>query len=208
MPKGYWISRVDVPDADAYKPYADAAPAAIAAFGGRFLVRGGAFEALEPPARARNVVVEFPDYETALACYASPAYQAAYVHRLAAAAGSDDMIVIEGYEGVQPAASVIDGPPAGPGAAYWVMRIDVHDMETYKSYIAGDAAAVEKYRGWFLVRGGRFEVKAGTARSRNVVLGFESWEAALACYNSPEYQAALAFRKQAAQAEAIAIRGA
>lgn len=206
MPKGYWISRIEVSDTDAYKLYADAAPAAIAAFGGRFLVRGGAFEDLEPPARSRNVVVEFPDYETALACFASPAYQAAYVHR--AASSSGEMIVIEGYEGPQPAAAVLDGPPAGPGAAYWVMRIDVSDMETYKSYIAGDAAAVEKYRGWFLVRGGTFEVKEGTARSRNVVLGFESWEAALSCYNSPEYQAALAFRKQAAEAEAIAIRGA
>jgi uncharacterized protein (DUF1330 family) len=205
MAKGYWITRLDVSDAEGYKPYAEGAGPAIAAFGGRFLVRGGAFETLEGTSRSRNVVVEFQDYDTALACFHSPEYQAAYVKRLPVSTG--EHLIIEGYEGAQPAASVIDGPAGGPGTAYWIMRIDVHDMETYKSYVAADAIAIEKYRGWFLVRGGRHEAVQGPARSRNVVLAFKDHETALACYRSPEYQEAYGFRRVSAEAEVIAIPG-
>lgn len=205
MAKGYWISRLDVNDVDGYRPYLQGALPAIASFGGRFLAQGGAFEAVEGNSRARNVVVEFKDYETALACFNSPEYQAAYTHRVAASEG--DHLVIEGYEGDQPAAGDIAGPPEGPGAAYWVMRIDVHDPETYKDYVAADAKAVRKYQGWFLVRGGRHEAVYGAARSRNVVLAFKDYETALAAYRSPEYQEALAIRNRAAVAEAIIIEG-
>ncbi|MGA0561809.1 DUF1330 domain-containing protein [Ancylobacter sp. VNQ12] len=206
MAKGYWISRLDVHDTEGYKPYLPGAEEAIAAHGGRFLVRGGAFETLEGTSRSRNVVVEFRDYDTALACFHSPVYQAAYKHRVASSEG--EHLIIEGYEGDQPAAKVISGPSEGPGTAYWIMRIDVHDLETYKSYIAADAIAVEKAQGWFVVRGGRHEAVHGTARSRNVLLAFKDYETALAAYRSPEYQAALAFRLKAAVAEVIAIHGA
>ncbi|GLK71990.1 DUF1330 domain-containing protein [Ancylobacter dichloromethanicus] len=205
MAKGYWISRLDVHDGDGYKPYLQGAEPAIAAFGGRFLVRGGEPEVLEGTARSRNVVVEFKDYETALACFHSPEYQAAYTHRAASSEG--EHLVIEGYTGDQPAAGTISGPAQGPGTGYWVMRIDVHDMETYKSYVAADALAIAKYEGWFVVRGGRHEGVHGEARSRNVLVAFKDYDTALACYHSPEYQAALAFRSKAAVAEVIAIGG-
>src|SRR5437660_680122 len=55
MTKGYWIARVDVRDAEAYKDYVAANGAAFAKFGGRFLVRGGAHAAVMGPARSRNV---------------------------------------------------------------------------------------------------------------------------------------------------------
>ena len=45
-------------------------------FGGRFIVRAGQFNAIEGQSRSRNVVIEFPDYDAALACYNSPEYQA------------------------------------------------------------------------------------------------------------------------------------
>ena len=47
MAKGYWIGRVDVNDDEGYKPYAAANPAIFKKFGGRFVVRGGTFEASE-----------------------------------------------------------------------------------------------------------------------------------------------------------------
>ena len=47
MAKGYWIARVDVNDDEGYKPYAAANPAIFKKFGGRFVVRGGTFEAVE-----------------------------------------------------------------------------------------------------------------------------------------------------------------
>jgi uncharacterized protein (DUF1330 family) len=71
MPKAYWIARVDVYDAEAYKAYVAANAEPFAKYGARFLVRGGASERMEGGSRSRNVVIEFKDMETALACYRS-----------------------------------------------------------------------------------------------------------------------------------------
>jgi uncharacterized protein (DUF1330 family) len=98
--KGYWIVRADVSDPEGYKAYAAADMAPIGRHGGRFLVRGGAFEAMEGQARSRNVVLEFPSYEAALACYRSPEYQAAAALRQGKA--EFDLLIIEGYDGPQP----------------------------------------------------------------------------------------------------------
>ena len=84
---------------------------------------------------------------------------------------------------------------------YWIGRVDVHDPEAYKKYVAANAVAFEKYGAKFLVRGGRFENPEGSSRSRNVVLEFESYEQALACYNSPEYQSIIALRTQGGVSE-------
>ncbi len=96
MPKGYWIGRIDVNDPAAYAGYAAANPAIFARFGGRFVVRAGRFEAVEGTSRARNVVVEFPDYAAALACYRSAEYQENAKRRIAGAVA--DLIIIEGYD--------------------------------------------------------------------------------------------------------------
>jgi len=100
MAKGYWIGRVDVTNPDAYKNYVTANAAAFSKFGARFLVRGGAFRTAEGGARDRNVVIEFPSYEAAVACWDSPEYQAAKAERDGHAVA--DIIIIEGYEGPQP----------------------------------------------------------------------------------------------------------
>jgi uncharacterized protein (DUF1330 family) len=94
MSNGYWIVRVSVRDQTRYPDYLAAARAAFEKFGATFIVRGGAFEAMEGNARERNVVVEFKDYATALACYRSPEYQAAKSIRQKYA--DADFIVIEG----------------------------------------------------------------------------------------------------------------
>ena len=77
MPKGYWIAHVDVRDAEQYKAYVAANAQPLAAFGGRFLARGGRFENPEGSARSRNVVIEFPSLAAAHDCYHSPEYQRA-----------------------------------------------------------------------------------------------------------------------------------
>jgi uncharacterized protein (DUF1330 family) len=100
MAKGYWIGRVDVSDTEAYKKYVAANGPVFAKYGARFLIRGGQFEAVEGTARSRNVVIEFPSYQVALACYHSPEYAAAMALRLDA--GVSDILVIEGYDGPQP----------------------------------------------------------------------------------------------------------
>lgn len=100
MPKGYWVGRVDVTDADAYKAYVAANAKAFAKYGAKFLVRGGKHETVEGSSRARNVVLEFESFEKALACYHSPEYAEAMALRLPHA--TVDMIVVEGYDGPQP----------------------------------------------------------------------------------------------------------
>ena len=100
MAKGYWVGRVDVHDPDTYKNYVAANGAAFSKYGGRFLVRGGTYETVKGASRSRNVVIEFPSYETALECFHSPEYQAAL--RAQAGSAEVDLIVIEGYDGPQP----------------------------------------------------------------------------------------------------------
>jgi uncharacterized protein (DUF1330 family) len=100
MPKGYWIARIDVSNDEGYKVYAGNNPAIFKKFGGRYLVRGGKNEAVEGTSRSRNVVIEFPDYAAALACYRSPEYQANIKNRQGHSVG--DILVIEGYDGPQP----------------------------------------------------------------------------------------------------------
>jgi uncharacterized protein (DUF1330 family) len=97
MAKGYWIARVDVTDPGGYQEYVKANAVAFEKFGGRFIVRGGRFEAPEGTPRARNIVLEFADYATALACYQSPEYQAAKALRDGRSVA--DLIIIEGYDG-------------------------------------------------------------------------------------------------------------
>jgi uncharacterized protein (DUF1330 family) len=98
--KGYWVAHVDVTDPEAYKAYIAANAAAFRKFGGRFLVRSGRFETMDGHVKPRTVVIEFADYDTALACYRSDEYAKAMALRKGASTG--DLIVIEGYDGPQP----------------------------------------------------------------------------------------------------------
>ncbi len=100
MAKGYWIARLDVTDAEVYKAYVSANAEAFAKYGAKFLTRGGPYTALEGQNRTRNVVLEFADEATALACYHSPEYQRAFEMRKNAAIS--DIVIMAGYDGPQP----------------------------------------------------------------------------------------------------------
>lgn len=97
MTKGYWIAHGSVDDVVLYDDYRKANAAPLAAFGGKFLVRGGQRETPEGSARPRTVVIEFPSYQAALDCYHSPAYQAAMAIR--APISTVDLVIIAGYDG-------------------------------------------------------------------------------------------------------------
>jgi uncharacterized protein (DUF1330 family) len=72
----YVISRVSIRDAEAMGRYVDEAPATVAGFGGRYLVRANAATALEGSWEDdRIVVLEFPDRAAALAWYHSPEHR-------------------------------------------------------------------------------------------------------------------------------------
>ena len=100
MAKGYWIARVDVRDPDAYRDYVAANGPVFRTYGARFLVCGGQSVTPEGTVRERNVVLEFPSYADALACYESAEYQP--VKALRTAASEADIVIIEGYDGPQP----------------------------------------------------------------------------------------------------------
>ena len=100
MPKGYWVVSADVSDPEGYKLYIAANAEAFRKYGARFLARGGKAKAVEGQGRARIVVIEFRDYETALACYRSPEYAKAIDIRKGKAVA--DIVVTEGYDGPQP----------------------------------------------------------------------------------------------------------
>jgi uncharacterized protein (DUF1330 family) len=91
----YVIFQGDVQDEALYEEYKPKAAASIAAAGGRFLVRGGPAEQLEgDPVAGRNVVIEFPDRESALSWYHGDAYAEARALRQRASVGR--MVLVEG----------------------------------------------------------------------------------------------------------------
>jgi len=204
MAKGYWIPHLDVSDPEGYKAYMAATPEAHRKYHGHVLVRGGTCETVEGRGRARNVLREFPDYATALACYRSPEYQRAKPLRLPHS--TCDFVIVEGYDGAQP-----EQPAKVPAAAarkgYWIAHVDVSDPEGYKGYVSANQAAFGKFGARYLVRGGTCEVVEGKARARTVVLEFPSYQAARDCYRSPEYQAAIALRRGKAEADLLVIEG-
>lgn len=91
---------------------------------------------------------------------------------------------------------------------YWIARVTVNDAENYPQYVRAGAAAFQKYGARFIVRAGRYEAVEGEGRPRNVVIEFDSFEQALACYRSPEYQAAAVIRQRYADAEIVVVEGA
>ena len=101
MSKGFWIARIDVADPEKYKAYVAANAEPFKKYGARFLVRAGRFENPEGTSRTRNVVIEFPSYEAALDCWNSAEYQQAIKLRQPVSTG--DLVIIEGYDGPQPA---------------------------------------------------------------------------------------------------------
>jgi uncharacterized protein (DUF1330 family) len=90
---------------------------------------------------------------------------------------------------------------------YWIGRLDINDPEQYKLYVAANALPLQKYGARFLVRAGQFENPEGASRTRNVVLEFPSYLAALDCWHSPEYQAAIKLREHVSTNDLVIIEG-
>jgi uncharacterized protein (DUF1330 family) len=204
MPKGYWIPHLDVSNPAGFQAYRDMADAAHESFGSKLLARAGRHEMVEGKLRSRNVLREFNSYDEARAFYHGPDYSRA--RPLRAPHSACDFLIVEGYDGPQP--ERIGTPPA-PAArkGYWIGHVDVTDPEGYKPYTVANAVPFGKFGARFLVRGGRHEVTEGLQRARTVVMEFPSYDAAVACYHSPDYQAAAALRKGKAEIDLLIIEG-
>lgn len=90
----YIIARIEVTNLEAYKEYAAKTPALAESFGGRFLVKAGAFEQIEGSGPDRHVVIEMPDVETAKAFYNSHEYQ--QILPIALNNSKRDLVIVEG----------------------------------------------------------------------------------------------------------------
>jgi uncharacterized protein (DUF1330 family) len=99
----YVVVQIAIDDPAMYERYKQLAPASIAAYGGRYLVRGGQSEVLEGAWQpARLVVLEFPTAAAARAWWSSPEYAPAKAVRQRCA--QTEMLLIEG-----------SAPPAAAG---------------------------------------------------------------------------------------------
>lgn len=91
----YVIAQIEVVDPAQFETYRQQVPATIAAFGGRYIVRGGESETLEGTWNPKRVVIlEFPDRTTAKAWWSSQAYSPVKAIRQAAA--RTELIAIDG----------------------------------------------------------------------------------------------------------------
>ena len=90
---------------------------------------------------------------------------------------------------------------------YWIAHVTVKDPDLYQNYVNASPEAFKKFNARVLARGGTSTQLEGAGRPRNVVIEFDSYEDALACYNSPEYQSARAHREGAGIADIVIVEG-
>jgi uncharacterized protein (DUF1330 family) len=92
--------------------------------------------------------------------------------------------------------------------AYVVADIEVLDTDAYEDYKRLSTAAVDKYQGRWLVRGGEVSQLEGEAPvHRVVILEFDDVQAARRWYDSPEYTEAKAVRQRAARSSFLLVQG-
>lgn len=92
--------------------------------------------------------------------------------------------------------------------AYWIARSKITDPATYKKYTDRVPEIMTRYGGKVLARGGRYQVMAGPETfQRYVVIEFATFEQAMACFESPEYQAASVFRLAGGVVETVIVEG-
>lgn len=97
VPKGYWIASITIRDASSYPAYQAAMRTALEGYSGRYVVRGGQSRAVEGSPKPRVVVIEFPDYATAFACYDSA--EMAPVKAMRQRLADTDLVIVEGWDG-------------------------------------------------------------------------------------------------------------
>ena len=94
--------------------------------------------------------------------------------------------------------------------AYWVARSKVNNPDQYKKYTDLVPGILKKFGGKILARGGKFKILEGPEKfHRFVVIEFPTLEQGVACFDSPEYQAAAAFRRRngAGEVETVMVEG-
>jgi uncharacterized protein (DUF1330 family) len=90
---------------------------------------------------------------------------------------------------------------------YWIGIVRIRDPKRYPDYLAANKTAFDKYGAKFVVRGGQFETAKGKSGDRHVVIEFDSFEKAKACFHSTEYQAAMRIFDTCAESDLVIVEG-
>lgn len=92
---------------------------------------------------------------------------------------------------------------------YWIAHVEVTNQEAWGQYIEGARGALQKHGANPLARGGKHVQLEGDTvdRPRNIVIEFPSYDDAVNCYNSDEYQAAIKLREGAGNATIMIVEG-
>lgn len=90
---------------------------------------------------------------------------------------------------------------------YLIAHAVVTDAEKWGQYVAKSKAALDKYEGKPIVRGGKCQIVEGNGTQRNVVLEFPSYEHAIGYATSPEYAEAKALREGAGSLDIVVVEG-
>ncbi len=90
---------------------------------------------------------------------------------------------------------------------YIVGHITVRDPEAYKEYVEKDTPILLSHGAKPIIRGGQSQIMEGETYERHVVFEFESYEAALAAYNDPEYQEVAEIRRRTADSVILVVEG-
>lgn len=94
--------------------------------------------------------------------------------------------------------------------SYWVARAKINDPVEYKKYTDLVPAIIAKHGGKVLARGGHYQTMEGPEKfHRFIVIEFPTFDAAVGCFQSPDYDAAAAFRRKdgAGEVETIVVEG-
>lgn len=96
----YWVAHAKVNDPIEYKRYTDLVPEIVKRFGGKVLARGGRYKINEGTVEFhrlhRHIVIEFPTFEDAVACFESPEYQKAAEFRRRDGVGEVENVIVDG----------------------------------------------------------------------------------------------------------------
>lgn len=90
-------------------------------------------------------------------------------------------------------------------AGLWISHVDITDPEGYAEYAKGSGEVIPSHGGVFIARGGRYQQLEGEERPRNVVIRFPTFEEAIECYHSPEYQAIVGMAQAAADRNIVIV---
>ena len=90
---------------------------------------------------------------------------------------------------------------------YWIVHIEVKDLEGYEDYKKASSKTLSRYGAKFLVRGGAQEILEGSSKRRTVLIEFPDLRAAQSCYQSAEYRQAQAIRIKYSVADLVIVEG-